>query len=418
MENGIQISYLLLFAQSLGIGFLVGLERQRNNDAVAGLRTFSLIALAGGVAGYGDTQNQTQWFGLMLMMAVMGSLLVAQLRSKAQESDTTTVVAGLLTFGLSYMLWLGDPVLPATLAVITTAILYFRKQLRQAPQKLTPTDITSFFQFAAVAFVLLPILPDQTYGPYQIFNPYKTGWLVVLISGLSLAGYVILRLQSGKAGLLVVGLLGGMASTTATTMIYSKHSNSIKDFSTVAATIILLSHLMLFVRVAIVVSVVEYSMLKPMLPWLGGGLLFGIGFSVYLYFKLHSAPHQLPTLELSNPAELKAAFGFSLAFVIILLLAAWMNDVFANTGVYVVSFISGLTDLDAITISNLNLVGSQSINPQVAVYAIIVAFFANLLFKAGIVFVIADSSLRKPILQGFSALTVGCLLGLLVSNGF
>lgn len=417
-NNGLQLSYLLLFAQSLGIGFLIGLERQRNNDSVAGLRTFSLIALTGALAGYTDSHNQHYWFTLAMMVAVVGSLLVAQLKSTAKESDTTTVMAGLLTFGLSNLLWLTEPILPATLAVIVTAILYFRDELRKAPKKLTSTDINSFFQFAAVVFILLPVLPNETYGPYQIFNPYKTGWLVVLISGLSLAGYVILRLRGGKAGFLVVGLLGGMASTTATTMIYAKHSKQIDEFSNIAATIILLSHLMLFIRVAIVVSFVEHSMLLPMLPWLTGGLLFGGAYSFWLSLKLNAEHQQLPALNLTNPAELKTAFGFSLAFVVVLLLAAWMNDVFADTGVYAVAFISGLTDLDAITISNLNLVTSESITQSVAVVAIVVAFFANLLFKFGLVFFIADKSLRRPIIQGFAILSAGCLLGLSASNGF
>lgn len=414
--NGLQLAHLLLFAQSLGIGFIIGLERQRRENVIAGLRTFCLIALAGALGGYSDAQNQNPWFSLVMLLLIASSLLVAQFKSTEKEPDTTTVLAALLTFGLSHILWLSNPVLPATLAVIVTAILYFREELREATQRLTPTDITSFFHFAAVALVLLPVLPDATYGPYQVFNPYKTGWLVVLTSGISLAGYVILRFQAGKSGLLVIGLLGGLVSTTATTMVYAKHSKQIQGFSAIAATIIILSHLMLFFRVAVVVSIVEYSMLAPMLPWLVSGLLFGVCFAIWLALKLNNTALTLPALEVANPAELKAAFGFSLVFVVVLLLSAWMNDVFASTGVYAVAFVSGLTDLDAITISNLKLVSAESIKPAVAINAIIVAFVANLIFKFGIVFVVADKNLRKPIALGFTLLTIGSLLGLFAAN--
>jgi uncharacterized membrane protein (DUF4010 family) len=406
------LPHLLLFAQSLGIGFLIGLERERSKNQIAGLRTFSLIALSGSLAGYISTGQQLPEIALVLLLVVAGSLMVAQFKSKAKEPDTTTVLAGILTFGLGYILWLGHPILAAALAVAITAILYFRQTLREVPQKLTHTDISSFLQFAAIVVVLLPVLPDATYGPYQVFNPYKTGWLVVLTSGISLAGYVALRMQGGKSKLLFVGLLGGLISTTATTMIYAKHSNQIKGFSPVAATIILLSHLMLFIRVAIVVSVVEFTMLKPMLPWLTGGLLAGLCFVSYLYWQVASNALELPELEVSNPAELKAAFGFALAFVVILLLVAWMNDVFADTGVLVVAFISGLTDLDAITISNLKLVGTKALAIDLAVHAIIIAFIANLVFKFGIVVTLADKQLRRPILLGFSLLVVGALSGL------
>jgi uncharacterized membrane protein (DUF4010 family) len=407
-----QLSHLMLFAQSIGIGFLIGLERERHNNAIAGVRTFTLIALAGSLAGYIATPEQNVGLAIAIGLLVGLSLVVAQAKSTSEESDTTTVMAGLIAFALGYSLWLGHPLLPATLAIAITAILYFREQLRQVPQQLTDKDIRSFFQFAAVAFILLPILPDTTYGPYAVFNPYQTGWLVVLISGISLAGYVALRCLDGKAGLLILGLFGGLVSTTATTLVYARHSKSLRGFSTVASTIILLSHIVLFIRVGILVSVVEPSMLRPMLPWLLGGGLVGGVYGLWAYRRAVSAQKALPDLEVRNPAELKTALGFAAAFAVVLLLVSWMNDNFADTGVYVVAFISGLTDLDAITISNLKLVSSQTLSSPVAVTAIVIAFVANLIFKYAIVLTAGAKTLRLPVAMGFLTLLIGIALGL------
>jgi len=410
-DQDFEFPHLLLFAQSVGIGFLIGLERERHENAVAGLRTFTLTALAGSLGGYIGVETGNQNLTLVLLGLVAATLLVAQFKSTSEDPHTTTVLAGLLTFGLGYILWLGHPILSAGLAVTVTVLLYFRKQLREVPHRLAKRDIVSFLQFAAVAFILLPVLPDKTYGPYDILNPYEIGWLVVLISGLSLLGYVALRLFDEKSGLLIVGLLGGMASTTATTLVYAKHSGQQTGFSQIAATIILLSHLVQFARVGVLVAVIEPSLLPTMLPWLVGGSIGGAAFTAWSYRHLLKSRTPLPPLETGNPTKLLTAAGFAVIFAGVLLLSAIMNDLFANTGVLLVSFASGLTDLDAITISNLKLFSDRIIDSQIATYAVILAFFANLLFKYGIIIFYGDKRLKTLSLIGFSSLSIGVLLG-------
>ena len=170
------LSQFMLFAQSLGIGFLIGLERERHDTKIAGVRTFTLIALLGALSGYISTQLNLHYVPWILSILVIASLLIAQYKSQAAEPDTTTVMAALITFVLGYILWFGNSLLPAALAIAVTAVLYFREELRGLPRRLSRQDIISFFQFAAIAFILLPILPNQTYGPYQVFNPYQVGW--------------------------------------------------------------------------------------------------------------------------------------------------------------------------------------------------------------------------------------------------
>ncbi len=410
----IGLEQFTLFAQSIAIGFLIGLERERHQGKIAGVRTFTLIALAGALSGFIATTGGWDLVPWVLITLIVVSLLVEQWKSPDTEPDTTSVLAAVLTFILGYIPWIGDSFIASALAIVVTAVLYFREELRDLPRRLSRQDIISFFQFAAVAFILLPILPNQTYGPYQVINPYQVGWLVVLISGISLAGYVALRLLRGKSGLIVVGLLGGLASTTATTLVYARHSKTIPDFAQSAAGIILLSHLVLFVRIAVVVAVVEHSLLPAILPWVVGGLVAGVICLAVLMNNRGTSSQALPELTVSNPTELKTALGFALGFSLVLLLSAWMHDVFHNAGGYVIAFLSGLTDVDAITVANLKLFSLGSIDAATATRAIVIAFVANLLFKLSIIFTAADRALWRPMIVGFAVLLAGVLGGLLL----
>lgn len=413
-EYEIGLNHSMLFAQSVGIGFLIGLERERQEGKIAGVRTFTLIALLGALGGFIGTQLDMSYVPWILSIPISASLVLAQYRSAATEPDTTTVMAALITYVLGYMLWFAHSLLPAALAISVTAVLYFREELRGLPRKLTRQDILSFFQFAAIAFILLPILPNQTFGPYDVFNPYQVGWLVMLISGISLAGYVALRMLGGKPGLVAVGLLGGVVSTTATTLVYARHSKKISHFANGAATIILLSHLVLFVRIALVVAVVEASVLPVMLPWIIGGLGAGlICLLMLLQWNNKMGVQQFPELQVSNPTELKTALGFALGFSTILLLSAWMNDIFNHTGTYIVAFFSGLTDVDAITIANLKLYALDTINISVTAKAIVIACVANLVVKLAIVLVFGDRQLFVPVMIGFGLVLVGIVSGLI-----
>ncbi|RMF16651.1 MAG: MgtC/SapB family protein [Gammaproteobacteria bacterium] len=408
------LQHLLLFAQAVGIGFLIGLEREKHSNAIAGLRTFTLIALTGALSGYIGTQSGSWMMAPVLATLVAASLIVAQVKSRSREPDTTTVLAGLMTYGLGVALWLGHPLLPGGLAIVVMALLYFRKELRQVPHRLNSTDVSSFLQFAAVAFILLPVLPNEQYGPYDVFNPYQTGWLVVLISGISLSGYLALRFLGAHAGLMLVGLMGGLVSTTATTLVYARYSRQTPVFAPLAVRIILLSHLILFVRVGVVTSVLAPELLKALLPWLAGGLCAGLLFAGLRARYGQPIPEDVPQPEVKNPAELKTAVGFALTFVLVLWLSAFMNEQFASLGSYLVAFFSGLTDVDAITIANLKLAQEGQIPHRVAVVAIVIAFVANFIFKYGAAVVAGHRSIRLSLALGFGSMVAGGMVGLLV----
>ncbi len=192
------------------------------------------------------------------------------------DPGTTTVIALLLSYGLGAMIWYDLSKLAVMLAIGITALLYFKRELRGFSQKMTRRDLVAVLQFSVLTFIVLPILPNQDYGPYQAINPYQAWLMVVLISGISLAGYAALLVAGTRYGALFLGIFGGLASSTATTMIYAKHSKTGQAMLNLAASVIVIASLVVLVRLMVVSAVVAYGALPGLLPILSSGLLFGL----------------------------------------------------------------------------------------------------------------------------------------------
>lgn len=237
----------------------------------------------------------------------------------------------------------------------TTALLYFKTELRGISQNLSRRDLVSILQFAALTFIILPVLPDRNYGPHNALNPYQIWLMVVLIAaGASLAGYVALRLVGQRYGAVLLGLLGGLVSSTATTLAYARHSKDSEGLAQLAVVVILLANLTVLIRLAVVSAVVSPSILPQLLPVLGCGLALGLAAVAYWWRKL-SKQSEVLMPEISNPTEICTALGFGLLYAAVLFFAAWLSDIAGSGGHYAVALVSGLTDVDAITLSSLRL---------------------------------------------------------------
>ena len=409
--NGIEA--LPQFLTSLAIGLLIGLERERTPSAKAGLRTFALVAIFGTLSALLSTKLGSPWLLIAGLLAVAGMIIAAYLNKPGTENDpgTTTVIALLLCYGLGAMIWYGLAKLAVMLAIGVTTLLYFKPELRGLSQRLTRRDLVAVLQFSVVTFIVLPILPDQDYGPYQAFNPHQAWLMVVLISGISLAGYTALHVVGTRYGAPLLGFLGGLVSSTATTLIYAKHSKSNQAMSYLAASVIVIASMVVLLRLMVVSAVVAYGALPGLLPVLAGGFLFGLVVALYNWRKMTKAT-ELYIPETSNPAELHTAIGFGLLYVIVLLGAAWMEDLAGSQGLYAVAVVSGLTDVDAITLSSLRLFNLGQLNEHQTVTAIALAFLSNVAFKFGMVVFIGGWSLARHVATGFAALALGVLLGL------
>ncbi|MBI3480552.1 MAG: MgtC/SapB family protein [Nitrosomonadales bacterium] len=411
--NGVEA--LPQFLTSLAIGLLIGLERERTPSAKAGLRTFALVAIFGTLSALLSTKLDSPWLLIAGLLAVAGMIVAAYLNKPALESDpgTTTVIALLLCYGLGAMIWYGLAKLAVMLAIGITALLYFKPELRGLSQKLTRRDLVAVLQFSVLTFIVLPILPDQDYGPYHAFNPHHAWLMVVLISGISLAGYTALHVTGTRFGAPLLGFLGGVVSSTATTLIYAKNSKSNLAMSYLAASVIVIASMVVLLRLIVIGAVVAYAIVPALLPILAGGLLLGLLVALYNWRKMTRAT-ELYIPETSNPAELHTAIGFGLFYVVILLGAAWMEDIAGSRGLYAVAVVSGLTDVDAITLSSLRLFNLGQLSEHQTVTAIALAFLSNLAFKFGMVIFIGGWPLAKHVATGFAAIALGVLAGLLL----
>ncbi len=411
--NGIEA--LPQFLTSFAIGLLIGLERERNPSAKAGLRTFALVAVLGTLLAMLSSQLASPWLPSAGLAAVAATIIAAYLNSPTEENDpgTTTVIALLLSYGLGVMVWLGLSKLAVMLAIGITALLYFKPELRGFTQRLSRRDLVAVLQFSVFSFIVLPILPDQDIGPYHAFNPHHAWLMVVLISGISLAGYTAIHLVGTRYGAPLLGFFGGLVSSTATTLIYAKHGKASPAATYLASSVIVIASMVVMLRLLTVSSVVAYNVLPSLLPVFASGLAAGLGAALYAWHKT-SKTASLYVPETSNPAELHSALGFGLLYVVVLLGSAWMADLAGSQGLYAVALVSGLTDVDAITLSSLRLFNLGQLDQMQTVTTIAIAFLSNVAFKFGMVAVIGGAALARQVAIGFAAITCGVLAGLLL----
>lgn len=403
------------FITSLAIGLLIGLERERRSDAKAGLRTFALTAQLGTLSALIAQASGSSWILAVGMLLAGTMMLVANTVDPHDDGDpgTTSVVALMLAYGLGAAVWYGYGSLAVMLAIGTTALLYFKPQLQGMTRQLGPKDLISILQFGVLSFVILPILPDQDYGPYQAFNPHQIWRMVVLISGVSLAGYAALRLVGARHGAALIGFFGGLVSSTATTMVFARHARSDTQLTTTSAAVILIANLMVTLRLGVVAAALAPELAAQLALVLGSGLLLGLIVAAIHWRSLGRQP-DLPMPEVRNPTEIKAALTFGLLYGVILFLAAWLQDIAGSQGLYLISLASGLTDVDAISLSTLRLFNLQKVDAEPAVTAIALAMLANLVFKSGMVISIGGSALARRALPGMLAIAAGTVGALLV----
>ncbi|GAB4119912.1 MAG: MgtC/SapB family protein [Sideroxydans sp.] len=413
LGNGIES--LPRFLTSLTIGLLIGLERERNPSAKAGLRTFALVSLFGTLIALLADKSGSSWLLIAGLLAVAGMIIAAYLNCPVENNDpgTTTVAALLICYALGILVWYGLSTLAVMLAIATTVLLYFKPELQGMTQRLSRRDLVSILQFAVLSFVILPILPNQNFGPYDAFNPHHAWMMVVLISGLSLAGYIALRIVGQRYGAPLLGFLGGLVSSTATTLLYARQSKLNDEMLRLSAVIILISSQVVLVRLGVVSSIVSPAILQQLLPVLGLGLLCGMIATAFDWQRLKNRG-DLPLPETANPTELHAALGFGFLFVVVLLCSAWLTEVAGSSGLYFVAIASGLTDVDAITLSSLRLFQMDKLNSAQTIISITLAFISNMAFKFVLAVSIGGMALARHLAAGFVALTAGVALGLLL----
>lgn len=373
---------------ALAVGLLIGLEREWRQRAVedsahAGLRTFGLIGLMGGLA------NVLNWSaGGWLLPAALVSLavlLVVDLKTgsgTAPGRDITTLVAALITALLGALATSGEAQLAVASAVVVTLLLNLKARLHSWVDKLSEAEIAGVLRLLVISLVILPVLPDKGYGPYDALNPRAIWFFVVLVSALSFIGYFAIKILGQRRGHLATGLFGGLVSSTATTAALARLGR--RDASAVysLASGIALANAVMAIRITVIVAAIDTELAKAAAWPLGCAAAMALIMTA-LFWQRGRNVTTSETLDIHNPFDLGPALRFAAVLAVTLVLAKFLEDKYGQSGLQVLAAIAGLVDVDAITLTVArNTAQGASIPPAVA--ALLIAAFANQIFKGGL----------------------------------
>ena len=397
---------------ALGIGLLVGLQREWVDSRLAGIRTFPMIAILGVLCGtlavtFGPWIFPTGLLAVALLIVVGNA---ARIQRGEGDPGLTTEMAILVMYVLGVALAAGY-----TTAVVVTGggvavLLHWKRPLHDVVDRIGEADAKAIFRLSLIALVILPLLPNRTFGPYGVLNPFNIWLMVVLIVGISMGAYVAFKLFGSRSGTLVAGVMGGLISSTATTVSLSRRSRSAPPVAASAAVVIMIASTIVFVRVLLEIGLVAPSLLPAAAPPIAIMMASMIAVSAILYRSSREILSHAPE-EREPPSELGAAIAFGLLYAAVLLGVAVAKANFGQAGMFAVAGLSGLTDMDAITLSTAQLIRSDQLEATTGWRLILVGAMANIVFKGGVVAALGQRRLLGRIAFGFGVtLGVGVLL--------
>lgn len=381
---------LLRLALALLLGAVIGLERgwgareQKAGERIAGIRTFSLIGLLGGISAVLSTEI-TQWAFPVLLLSVVAMALVAysQRLSHIRNFSITGTVGMVLTFCYGAIAVAVDPVIAIAAAVVTAVILDSKQEIHGFVNRLQAHELDAALKLLLISVVMLPLLPNEAMGPGGVLNPYEIWWLVVLIASISFVGYFAIRFAGMKRGILFTSLFAGLSSSTALTLHFARQAVRAPDLSPQFASGILIACGTMFPRILVYCALIN-PLLLPRLIWpvvVMSALLY---VPALIIWKRHEDNLHVSQPALSqNPLDLKSAVAFGILLTIILVLGEVLRVWLGNLGIYMLAVTSGIADVDAITLS-LTRMSQDAIPMTTAVIAIVIAAATNNLVKAGI----------------------------------
>jgi uncharacterized membrane protein (DUF4010 family) len=381
------------FGTALLLGMVLGVEREKriadDGHGIAGLRSFVLFAEAGAVAGYLAKVLAMPWIVPAVVIAVATVLLagyLASARVSPKSLGLTTELAAIVTVLLGALATTGNRELAIGLGVCTAALLAYKQPLHGLVGKIGWGDVLVGLRFLLAAFLVLPLLPEEAIDPWGAIHPYKLWMLVLLISGLSLVGYIATRWLGPGHGTAITAASGGLVSSTAVTLALVKQSREPGADPRRLAGGILLAWGVMFGRVVVAAGIINPAMIEPLAaPFVAMLVACGV-FALWAFRGAAVAPPPADGTEvaLRNPFSLWAASKFALLFAGVSLLLQLAQHYLPGTGVYVVSALAGLTDVDAITLSMAEQARNGVQPLAVAAGATVVAALTNTFVKAAV----------------------------------
>ena len=416
---------------SLGLavaaGLLIGLERERSKPSddsrlsfLGGARTHPLLALVGGAA-----MLSARELGLVAVVVPFGALIVFLALNYAGDvwrdvhRGITSEAAFLLSFLLGVLALTHRVLEPkqkifavASIAVVATFLLSAKPTLHPLARRISTEDVTGTLKFLIVAVVVLPLLPDRTYGPLDVLNPFQIGMLMVLISGLSFAGYAAIRLLGARRGLGLTGLIGGLVSSTAVTLSMSRRARERPEIVESAALAVVLASTVMFVRVVVIVAVVNPGLRGEVAYPMGLAVAGGAAASLALWLRSGRARPGGQEIAFSNPFDLAAALKFALLFAGILLGSKAATTYLGTAGAYAAGVVAGSTDVDAITLSMAKLAATGGpLSHRVAATTIFLGTASNTIVKGVMATVVGGWEFGRRVLGAQLAILVAGTVG-------
>jgi len=410
---------------ALGVGLLVGLQREQSTAddppeqkrfVLGGIRTYAIFALSGALSAllarqFGPWVIVVTFAGLMTPLAIAYADDVRAGRERGITSETAFISVFLLG-----ALALSPGVIPelkhrllivASVGVALTSLLALKGPLHEIVAKISSDDIYATIKFAVVAIIVLPILPDVGYGPHEklkVFNPYKIGWMVVLIAGISFTGYLAIRILGPGKGLGITGLLGGLASSTAVTLAFSGRSKQEPAIAHACALGVVLANSIMPLRVIASVAIVNPALTRSVAVPMGAISLAGFIAALVIYVRGEKTAAESGGVKLTNPFKLASAVKFGLLFAAILFVCKLATLPQSNAGIYVAGLLAGTTDVDAITLSVANLVKEGTLVAQAAATTILLAVASNSIVKMGMAISLGGPGFRNKVGVTFGAM--------------
>lgn len=379
----------LRLAIALLLGAIIGLQRgwqareQKSGERVAGIRTFALIGLLGGIAAV-LTREVTEWAFPVLLISVVAMAIAgySERLEHVRNVSITSMIGMLLTFCFGAIAVAIDPTIAAACAVITAIILDNKEEIHSWVQKLQEHELDAALKLLLISVVMLPLLPNEPMGPGEVLNPREIWWMVVLIATISFVGYFAMKMAGTRKGILFTSLFAGLSSSTALTLHFSKQSARNPQLSGQLAAGILIACGTMFPRILAYCFAINRELLSSLI-WpvlVMTALLYIPALLIWIRHDDHQTVSGPPLNQ--NPLDLTSALVFGLLLTVILLLGEFLKNWLGDTGIYVLAASSGIADVDAITLS-LSRMSTEQLAMNTAVIGIVIAAATNNMVKAG-----------------------------------
>lgn len=416
-------------AVALAIGLLVGLERgwERREAAegqrAAGLRTFGLISLLGGVTALVAVGPYGAIWAAAVLLALGTIVAIGYLRESEVDRDVsaTTAVAALLTFGLGALAGRGELSAASSTAVVVALLLGFKPELHAMVRRIERAELLATLRLLLISVVILPVLPDRDLGPWNAFNPYRVWWMVVLVVGVSYVGYFAVRLLGERRGILATALLGGLVSSTAVAFDLGRRARQQAGSRVLLAAGVVVASTTMFPRMLVLVAAVAPGLTALLLWPLGLATAAGAGAAAWLLWRAGTREEKPGAVTEAhnprNPIEMAAALRFGLLLAAVMVLARVAVVRFGAVGLYALAALSGLVDVDPITLSVASMAKQNELSAALAATAISLSAAVNTLVKPIIVMVLGEVRVGAQVGAALTASLVFGAFGLWLRSG-